>query len=416
MNRIPFVETYLDNGIKVIMSRNRRIPISIIFVCFKVGSKMEPKGKKGIAHLLEHLMFSEKIGEERNYFDKMITLNGGDSNAATSYDYTYYYIQIPSHKFEFAASLDAERFNNINFNEESVDIQRRVVIEEKYEAYDNTPYGDVELLYSKNLFKNTDYEIPIIGKAEDIERITTDDIKNFFNKYYIANNCIISVVGNIDYRKTEIILNNYYGSIPKKKIDAYNFTDSEFKNPVIIYPKSRVNLDLNGKFIFFKIPARNTKEYYILKLISIILSDGFSSRLYKNLIYEKKIAQMIYTLPSSFQHAGSFEISVLFDNKKYDKEIESLIFFEIDSLRRGEFSDEELVKAKNKIHLAYANGYQKNFSIAQSFISYELYLNNINLINEDIKNYLNITREDIIKTLEKYLNIENRLVITYLKK
>lgn len=416
MWKIPFIETYLDNGIKVIMSRNRRIPISIILVGFRVGSKMEQKGKKGIAHLLEHLMFSNTKGEDRNYFDKMITLNGGDTNAVTSYDYTYYYIQVPSSKLEFAVALDADRFNNISFNEESLNIQKKVVIEEKLEAYDNAPYGDVDLLCSRNLFCGTDYEVPVIGLEKDINSIDVSDIREFFYKHYIANNCIITVAGNIDYDKVYKTLNRYYGAIPTSENTNYEFKDRNFEKSIELYPKSKVDLDLNGKFIFFKTSPRNSSDYYCLKMISIILGDGFSSRLYKNLIYEKEIAQLAYVSNSSYQHSGVFEINVFFSDNKKEKEIEKVIFNEINSLRYGDFREEEFEKARNKIQVAYANGYQKNLSTAQSLFYYEFYHNNVSLINEDIKNYLKVSKRDIIKAVERYLNFDKRLVITYLKK
>lgn len=416
MSKIPFIETYLDNGIKVIMSRNRRIPISIILVGFRVGSKMEQKGKKGIAHLLEHLMFTNIEGEDRNHFDKMITLNGGDTNAVTSYDYTYYYIQIPSSKLEFAVALDANRFNNISLDEESLKIQKKVVIEEKLEAYDNAPYGDVDLLCSQNLFSGTDYETPIIGLEKDINSINILDVKEFFYKNYIVNNCIITVAGNIDYDKVYKILNKYYRTIHTNDCTNYEFKDRNFEHSFELYPKSKVDLELNGKFIFFKTTPRNSSDYYALKMISIILGDGFSSRLYRNLIYEKEIAQLVYVSNSSYQHAGVFEINVFFNDNKKEKEIEKNIFDEINSLRYGDFADEEFEKARNKIQLAYANGYQKNLSLAQSLFYYEFYHNNVRLINEDIKNYLRVTKNDIKKTVERYLNFDKRLIITYMKK
>lgn len=415
MNKIPFIETYLNNGIKVIMSRNKRIPIVILLVGFRVGSKMEPEGKKGIAHLLEHLMFSCKIGKDKIDFDKLLSLNGGYSNAATGYDYTYYYIQIPSYKLEFAATLDSERFNRVIFDDEIVNIQKKVVIEEKYENYDNSPYGDVEFLYTKNLFKNTDYEVPVIGLKNNIKNINSSDLISFYDDYYNADNCIIIVTGNIDYLKTEEILNKYYNTLPAKESKRYKFIDNDFKSSIVLYPESKVKIELNGKFIFFKTNARNTKDYYVLKIISILLSDGFSSRLYKNLIYDRKIAQMIYAQPASYQHSGDFEISVLFANKKYNSDIETIIFNELENLKEGDYTNEELEKAKNKIHLAFSTGHQKNISIAQSLLSYELFNNNVGLINDDINNYLMVTRDDIKNTIKKYLDFNKKVVITYLK-
>ncbi|MCX7832758.1 MAG: insulinase family protein [Ignavibacteria bacterium] len=415
MNRIPFVEAYLDNGIKVIVSENSRIPIVILLIGFKVGSKNEPKGKKGLAHLLEHLMFSGGYDKEMNYFDKMLALNGGDSNAVTSYDYTYYYIQIPSHKLEFALELDTDRFTTMGFDDKSLNIQKKVVIEEKKEAYDNTPYGDVEMLCAKNLFKNTDYEVPVIGLEKDINNLTVTDISNFFYEYYNSNNCIISIVGNINCNKTLKLLNKYYSRILKNANKIYKFSDCDFKSPIELYPTSKIKIDLNSKFIFFKIPARTSREYYILRMISIILGDGFSSRLYKNLIYERKVAHSIYVSPSSFEHSGMFEINILFDDGKKDKEIEQIIFEEIDSLKNGNFTEEEFQKAKNKVQLAFANGYQKNLALAQALFYYEFFFNNVKLINEDVNNYLGITKEDIIDSACRYLDYNKRLVITYLK-
>ncbi len=413
--KLDIKEFELNNGLVVIMSKKNTLPIVSMNMTFHVGSKDEIIGKTGIAHLLEHLMFEGSPNTGKGEFDEILNKNGGDSNAYTSWDLTGYYVVLPSSKLELAFWLDSDRLAGFNISEDSFQIQKSVVLEEKLQMIDNTPYGTVEEESSKRLFKNSGYRWPIIGYKEDIVNLKLTDIKEFFYKYYRPNNAVLSIVGDIDYIETEKLIKKYYGDIvsseiPKRKDYIDDFLKLEKKDII----KSNVNLP--GKFLFYLIPKIGSKEYYELKILNNILSSGESSLLYNELIYNLKIAYEVESFLYGMEHISIFFVNIIASNGVSPEELELEFDKIIDNIKNGKFSDEDLMKAKNKLETNFYTNLNSSIFLSEKLSEYKIFFNDYEKFFGEIKIYENITKKDIINIAKHYLNKEQRVNLSYIPK
>ncbi len=260
-----------------ILYKSDNIPMVSVNTIYHVGAKDDAE-KSGIAHLFEHLMFEGSPNVEHGEFDSILQDIGGDSNAFTSWDVTSYYATLPANSLETALWLDSDRLAGFGITSEMLKIQQDVVAEERSYVFDNTPYGSVEEESNLRLFKKSGYRNSILGNMSILKKLKIEDIKSHFDKYYAPNNAVISIAGAIDIEKTKDLVNKYYGGIPvgipfeRQKFDEYDIK-SEIKDTVYD------NIQLPGKFIYYRIPKMGTKDYYALNILSSILSRGESSLL-----------------------------------------------------------------------------------------------------------------------------------------
>ncbi len=410
---IDFKETELKNGLKLVMFRKNNIPMVTVNTSFKIGSKDEDQGKTGLAHLFEHLMFTESPNVKRGMFDEILNMNGGDSNAFTTWDYTGYHITLPSNKLELALWLDSDRIAGFNISEESLETQKSVVQEENLQVHENVPYGSVEKESSKRLFKGNGYSRPIIGLMEDVKQLTIKDVSDFFSKYYTPRNAVISIVGDIDYDNTLNLVSKYYEDIPSgKKIDEMEFRDITISNE--IQDTIEDQIELPAQFIYYKTPGIGTKEYYILNLLSAIMSDGESSKLYRELLYKKELVSEIDSYYHGMEKAGLFSINSFAMKKVPLKTIRNEIDKIIGEIQQGNIEEKEVVKIKNYFETMFISKRQTMNYLADSMSFLKLFFNDVSLINTDVLNYISIQKEDIIECARKYLNKENRVLLNYI--
>ena len=412
---IKFEEFTLSNGLRVILSNKPGIPNVTVNTAFHIGSKDEEEGKSGLAHLFEHLMFVESPNVPKGMFDKILNMNGGDSNAFTTWDYTNYHITLPSNKLELALWLDSDRISGFNISEESLNVQKNVVMEENLQVHENVPYGSLEKESSKRLFDFNGYKIPIIGLMDDLKNTTLEDVNQFFQKYYSPDNAVLSIVGDIDIDKTAYQVENYYSDIPAgKKIERKLFQDKKIKEEIkdIIYD----DIELPALFIYYKIPEYATKEYYALKIFNTILSEGESSKFYKELVYKKQLVSEIDSYCFGMEKAGVFSISAFaIQNISLDI-IESEIDNILNDLSNNVIPDDEIIKTKNILATSIASRNQYMHYIAERISFYKIFLNDASKINSEINNYLSITKEEITEIVRKYIIKNNRVVLYYLPK
>jgi predicted Zn-dependent peptidase len=410
---IDFKETELKNGLKLVMFRKNNIPMVTVNTSFKIGSKDEDQGKTGLAHLFEHLMFTESPNVKRGMFDEILNMNGGDSNAFTTWDYTGYHITLPSNKLELALWLDSDRIAGFNISEESLETQKSVVQEENLQVHENVPYGSVEKESSKRLFKGNGYSRPIIGLMEDVKQLTIEDVSDFFSKYYTPRNAVISIVGDIDYDNTLNLVSKYYEDIPSgKKIDEMEFSDITISNE--IQDTIEDQIELPAQFIYYKTPGIGTNEYYILNLLSAIMSDGESSKLYRELLYKKELVSEIDSYYHGMEKAGLFSINSFAMKKVPLKTIRNEIDKIIGEIQQGNIEEKEVVKIKNYFETMFISKRQTMNYLADSMSFLKLFFNDVSLINTDVLNYISIQKEDIIECARKYLNKENRVLLNYI--
>lgn len=409
------VKFELPNGLKVIMSKRSELPVAAVNMTFHVGSKDEDEDKTGIAHLLEHLMFEDSPNMKRGEFDEILNKNGGDSNAYTSWDMTGYYLLLPSGKLELGFWLDSDRLSGFGITEESFEIQRNVVLEEKLQVHDNVPYGSLEEESSKRLFQNSGYRWPVIGYTGNIEKLKFSDMKSFFEKYYKPNNAVLSIVGDIDYSDTEKLVAKYYGGIEtgevfKRKEFTDKILEKEIKDNII------TDVQLPGKFLFYLFPQIGTKDYYAVNVLNQILTAGESSKLYYELVYKHQLASEAESLVFGMEHISIFFVNLIAGKDKCVDELGEKFDWILSCIRNGEFSEDEIKKAKNKLETSYFTKFNSSVFVAEKLSEYEILLGNYDRLFDEIDFCKNITKDDIVNVSNKYLKNNQRVNLSYLPK
>jgi len=284
---IKFDKFTLNNGLKVIVHKDKSTPIVAINLLYNVGSRDENPDKTGFAHLFEHLMF----GGSKNIpvYDKPLQQVGGENNAFTNSNITNYYITLPKANIETAFWLESDRMLNLNFSEKSLNVQRNVVIEEYKQRYLNQPYGDVWLMLRPLAYKKHPYRWATIGKdVSHIENASLDDVKEFFYKYYAPNNAILTIAGDVETEQIKKLTEKWFGSIEKRNVPVRNLPVEPEQTEKREMSVTK-DVPFNAIYKAYHMCSRNDKNYHATDLISDILANGKSSRFYQSLVKEKKI-------------------------------------------------------------------------------------------------------------------------------
>jgi len=412
---IEFRESVLKNGIRLVMSRKSEIPNVIINSSFHVGSKDEDPEKTGISHLLEHLMFSGSANILDGKFDEILHANGGESNAFTTQDYTSYYLSIPSSKIELGMWLDSDRLSEFPVNEEGLEIQRKVVLEEKLQVHDNTPYGSLEYESAKRLFHNSGYRWQIIGDEKHIADFTLEDVKKYYEKYYNARNMVLTITGDIDYDDTVNLAEKYYGDI---NTDGYKI-DREYSE-VDIKDNSEEdiedNISLPARFAFYRIPRIGTNEFYTSRLVTVGLSSGESSKVYQELIRKSNISTESFLMSQGMEFDSIFSFNCFLNEGKTIKEASKVMDEIFTELAEKGLSDTDIQKSINKVITSYYLKIQQSLRLASSLSFYKLFFDDCNMINKEVEIFKQITNEEVKNFARKYLFDKKRVVLNYVPK
>jgi predicted Zn-dependent peptidase len=411
--KIKFEEFRLDNGLTVLFSEDNTIPSVAINLCYKVGSKDEDPDKRGFAHLFEHLMYEGSKNVPNGEYDKYCIFAGGENNGYTNEDKTNYYIVLPSHQLELGLWLESDRMAAFSVSEESLKKQKEVVIEEKKQMYDNKPYGSLGLEFPPRLYQTGGYMWDTIGDAKDISSASIEDVKNFFENFYLPNNAVLSITGDFDRDSAKEAVVKYFGDIRQGKINrkqevADSFHKGEIKD--VIYDK----VQFPGLFMAYKIPRENSKEHYVFEVLSEILSTGESSRLYKSLVYEKQLVSEIWSYVDAKEFAGVLYIfSILMPGVKTET-VEAEVTRIIHEIKDNSITESELSKVKNKFETAYTFRLQSIVNKGDLLAHYKSFHGNAGLVNSIIDRFLDITLDDIHAYSNIYLRNDNRVILNYL--
>lgn len=412
---IDFVEFKLGNGLQCILHRDTLKPIVNITVGYKVGSRDEALEKKGVAHLFEHLMFQgSKNIKKGGHFD-YVQRAGGYCNAFTNQDMTVYYETLPSNHLPTGLWLEADRMSEIDLSEENLQNQKNVVIQEKLQNYDNAPYGMALINILKILYKNSSYETATIGNESDINSFLKSEAEAFHFKYYSPANSAIVISGDIDYSETLHLIEKYFGKIHKS-----TSVEREIKLPEIFSEDRRLkiydNIKLPVLYFCYPIPEVGSKEDYTFEYFASIIANDKSSRLYRNLVYDRKIVKSVNAIKYQFQHAGIFIISaVAFPGSDLDY-IEKEIINEIEDFVRDGIKDKEYQKIKNKLDFGFNAKLSTLQNINMDLFSNWFFFNDAGRVNHNLERYLSVTKDDVVNSVRQYLFGSPKLLLTYLPK
>lgn len=409
---INFSKEIFDNGLTFLHHYDNTTPFVVVNTLYKVGAKHEEEHRTGFAHLFEHLMFSGS--KHFLNFDEPLQEAGGENNAFTNNDFTNYYDTVPANNIEIPLCLEADRMTHLNINKKSLEVQRKVVMEEFKEHYINQPYGNVWHLLREMVYTQHPYRWPTIGKSlKHIEDATLEDVKAFYAQYYQPSNAILCISGNITEDKAKTLALQYFGKLKGSAVAQKTFYEPEQTEARVktVYE----DVPLNAVYIAFKMCARLHQDYYVADVISDILSNGPSSRLHQRLVKEAKAFVEIDAYITASDDIGLFVIEGKVTENYAVEDAVQLIWAEIDLLKTAEINERELQKCKNKM-LTYQSFSEANLlNRTISLASYEL-LGDANLINEEEKNYDAVTKERIQLFAQHTLSKPKSSTLYYLKK
>jgi len=402
-------EKVLPNGLKVILLQNRTAPLVTFQVWYRVGSRNEEWGKTGLSHMLEHMMFkgTEKIGPED--FSRIVQKNGGNSNAFTSNDFTAYFENLSADKVQIGIDLESDRMQNLSLKEKDFLTERMVVMEERRLRTMDNPRSYLIGQMNATAFQTSPYHWPTIGWREDIERFTLDDVKAYYKKYYNPANAFLVVVGDFDRDDLLSRIEKAFGPIPggtapdqKKDIDATQngerrvFVKREAELPYIV--------------MNYHIPNFKNPDGYVFEVIAAILSGGKSSRLYQNVVLEKKLVIEANADNSLLSHDPDlFSLSAEPLPGKQVDEVENALNHEVERLQSELVEEHEIEKAKNQIEASFVYGQDSRFFQAMLLAQYEI-TSGWKEIDDYIPSVRKVTPVDIQRVAKKYLIPDNRTV------
>jgi zinc protease len=410
---IEFKKFMLNNGLKVIVHNDPSTTLVAFNILYNVGARDEDPEKTGFAHLFEHLMFEGSIHIPS--YDKPLQMAGGENNAFTTNDITNYYISLPKENIESAFWLESDRMLGLDFSQEKLDIQKNVVIEEFNQRYLNQPYGDALLLLRPLAYKVHPYQWATIGKnIEHIQNATLNDVKDFFYHHYAPNNAILSISGNVNIDEIKALSEKWFGSIDKKEIAIRNIP-KEPEQEVACTQTVHRDVPFDAIYKAFHMSSKLEKDFYTTDLISDLLANGKSSRLYQNLVKDKKLFSDINAYITGDIDAGLFMITGRLMKSVKMEDAEKAINSELDKIIEGEIEDYELEKVKNKFESVFEFG-QLSATNKATDLAYNELLGDANRINLEVKNYRNVTKKEIREVATKLFNTNNSSTLYYLSK
>ena len=407
----PIEEFTLANGLRVVLSPDRAVPVVSIAVYYDVGSRNEKEGRTGFAHLFEHMMFqgSENVPKAAHF--QYIFNAGGTMNGTTSTERTNYFETLPSNYLPLAFWLESDRMRSLKVTQENLDNQRHAVQEEKRLRYDNQPYVTAFLRMNELIFSNPANAHSTIGSMEDLDAATIDDVKEFFRIYYAPNNAVLTVVGDFDNDEARALVEKYFANIPSQpqpppvdvsEPEAVAILEETFHDPLAPAP---------AFVLGWKIPERRTREFYALTLAGTLLFEGDSSRLYQKLV---KGDESVVSIEGGMDERRGPSALYIFALPKPGEEVTNIreqIFDEIRRIATDGPTEAEMEKLRNSLCNDSVRGRQSTMYRAQRLAEFALYDSDPHLVDSELDHYLSISADDIKNAVARYVDVDNRVVL-----
>lgn len=416
MNKINFTEYDLPNGLHVILHEDHTTPIVTVSVLYHVGSKNEDPQRTGFAHFFEHLMFEGSANMERGEYMKLVESNGGNLNANTSFDRTYYYEVLPSNQLELGLWMEAERMLHAKIDPKGVETQRGVVKEEKKLRLDNQPYGTILQETYSHAYKVHPYRWVPIGSAQYIDAATLDEFMDFYKTFYVPNNATLTIAGDFDPKQAKAWISKYFSDIPKGTRPIPRPKEVEPEQTKEVRDTVLDNIQLPAVVMAYHIPAQGTPDFYACSMLSQLLSQGESSRLQKEVKDKQQKCLFVGAFPIPTEDPGLALMFSVANMGVSPADLEKAISDEVAKTRNELISEEEFQKLRNQVEADFVGSNSTMEGIAESLANYRVYYGDANLINTELDRYLKVTREDIKRVANKYFVDNNRVVLYYLPK
>ncbi len=412
--KVSFTEFDLDNGLHVVLHQDKSAPVVAISVMYHVGYKTEDTARTGFAHFFEHLLFEGSQNIKRGEFMKLVSSNGGQNNANTSQDRTFYYEVFPSNQLELGLWLESERMLHPIINEVGVNTQNEVVKEEKRLRVDNQPYSRFANEIFSRLFTKHPYRWQPIGSMQDLDAAKLEEFQAFFKRYYVPNNAVLVVAGDIEIERAKQLVKEYFSAVPKGAPVQYKKVEETLMTKAIVDTAYDPNIQIPAIMTAYRVPGFTTREAKVMGLISSYLSQGASSKLYKKMVDQKKNALQVGAFNYALEDYGAY---ITYALPISDTPLDTLlkdIDVEIKDIQNNLISQADYQKLMNQFENSYVTTNSRVLGVAENLADGYTFHNNTGYINNELAEVKSITREDIRAAAKKFLDPDKRVVLYYL--
>lgn len=401
-----------DNGLRLVHNEDTSTQMVALNIVYDVGARDEHPEHTGFAHLFEHLMLGGSVHIPD--YDAPLQLAGGENNAWTNNDITNYYLTVPKSNVEIGFWLESDRMLELAFSEQSLEVQRAVVMEEFKQRCLNQPYGDVGHLLRPLAYQTHPYRWPTIGKdLSHIANATLDEVKEFFFRFYAPNNAVLAVTGNISWEETVRLTEKWFAPIPRRNVPVRQLPQEVVQTAERRQTVER-NVPLDALFMAYHMCSREDADYYAFDILSDILSNGRSSRLTRRLVQEQKFFSSLDAYISGTRDAGLLHISGKPSAGVSLEQAEAAVRKELEELKSGFVGEQELEKVKNKFESTQIFGNINYLNVATNLAWFEL-TGQAEDIDREVDNYRSVTAEQLHRVAQQTFRDENGIVLYYQK-
>ena len=401
-----------DNGLRLVHNEDTSTQMVALNIVYDVGARDEHPEHTGFAHLFEHLMIGGSVHIPD--YDAPLQLAGGENNAWTNNDITNYYLTVPKSNVEIGFWLESDRMLELAFSEQSLEVQRAVVMEEFKQRCLNQPYGDVGHLLRPLAYQTHPYRWPTIGKdLSHIANATLDEVKEFFFRFYAPNNAVLAVTGNISWEETVRLTEKWFAPIPRRNVPVRQLPQEVVQTAERRQTVER-NVPLDALFMAYHMCSREDADYYAFDILSDILSNGRSSRLTRRLVQEQKLFSSLDAYISGTRDAGLLHISGKPSAGVSLEQAEAAVRKELEELKSGFVGEQELEKVKNKFESTQIFGNINYLNVATNLAWFEL-TGQAEDIDREVDNYRSVTAEQLHRVAQQTFRDENGIVLYYQK-
>lgn len=401
-----------DNGLRLVHNEDTSTQMVALNIVYDVGARDEHPEHTGFAHLFEHLMFGGSVHIPD--YGAPLQLAGGENNAWTNNDITNYYLTVPKSNVEIGFWLESDRMLELAFSEQSLEVQRAVVMEEFKQRCLNQPYGDVGHLLRPLAYQTHPYRWPTIGKdLSHIANATLDEVKEFFFRFYAPNNAVLAVTGNISWEETIRLTEKWFAPIPRRNVPVRQLPQEVVQTAERRQTVER-NVPLDALFMAYHMCSREDADYYAFDILSDILSNGRSSRLTRRLVQEQKFFSSLDAYISGTRDAGLLHISGKPSAGVSLEQAEAAVRKELEELKSGFVGEQELEKVKNKFESTQIFGNINYLNVATNLAWFEL-TGQAEDIDREVDNYRSVTAEQLHRVAQQTFRDENGIVLYYQK-
>lgn len=414
-SRLEYRERTLANGMRVLSAVDRSSPTVCINVWYHVGSKDDPDGRSGFAHLFEHMLFKGTRNMKDEQMDRLTEDVGGFNNAFTADDVTVYYEVVPSNYLETLLWAEAERMSSLNVVEKNFLSERDVVKEEYRQNYLARPYGRLFLEIEKKSFTKHPYKRPGIGNIDELNAATIDDVKKFHSDYYRPDNATLVVVGDFEPKQLDAWVDRFFADIPKPSTPLPRVTVQEpARTAEQRHTVTAPNVPLPAVAMTFLLPKQTDEDVFALRVAESILANGESSRLYNSLVYTKQVASEAGAQLDLREDVSLFVVYTILAGGKSPADGEAALAAEIARMQDTSVTAAELEKAKNQLVTAKLFELETNDGKAEALGRAAVLYGDPNRINTEVARLHTVTAADVQRVMKKYFGATNRVVLTYL--